>query len=465
MTDKLERIVYRTRGGMLSVAELRLLAEAATAQGTGRLLATERQEIVLRGLGLNQARRLLGQPPDAVLRPWPIASAPNITTTAPVAGLDNTSAWLSEGAFGDLLNAFAVAPLRSVTLADPAQPYLPAFLGEITFLAMAERDLWRIRLALREAAEPWLLPGVVRSKDIPKAVQAIEDRVNSSVVSDAPDAMRALVEDLESLSLPAPSSAAYLPGRYRSPPGALNITIPEDGLRSDFCLDLCVWAARRTGVSVGLTPWRTLLVRGVSESDRAELRALLIRRKVAEARGGWRPYFFSSSRTDGTEWLCDALGARCPVDAGISIGVVSANAPAPDVQVLVRKSPAALWGRIAGQRYTVERCDSMNARAGQRIPVATGIHKRDLCAAVVRAIESITNSPAETVAGTAPAIESAPVAAPVHSCRSCFTEYDAAYGDPLGAIAPGMDFSAVPETWTCPVCGGPKSAYASTVAA
>lgn len=466
MKDNLDRVVYRTRGGMLSVNELRLLAEAATAQGTGRLFATERQEIVLSGLGLNQARRLLGQPPDDVLCPWPIASVPNIVTTAPVAGMDSACGWLNEGAFDDLLKGFTVSPRRSVALADPMQPYLPAFLGEITFLAMPERDHWRVRLALRELAEEWFLPGAIRSKDIPDAVHTVERCMNSCDVNDSGVVMRTLMEALERYRLPAPGPAAYSVDRYHPAPGALPVEIPEDGIRSDFCVDLCVWAARRSGVSFGLTPWRTLLVRGVSESGMSELRTLLLARKVAETRGLRRRYFLSAVPDDVAQ-LCDKLDKACPVDLGVAIGVVPGAAPAPDVHIVLRKAKdKTLLDRLRGPRYSVERRESRDARGGRWIRIAEEIHRRDLCRAVVGAIEALAVPIADASANTAPSVEAAPVtiANPAHACRSCMNEYDAAYGDPVGAIAAGVEFDALPADWLCPGCGGSKADYEITAA-
>jgi len=48
----------------------------------------------------------------------------------------------------------------------------------------------------------------------------------------------------------------------------------------------------------------------------------------------------------------------------------------------------------------------------------------------------------------------------VHRCRSCLTVYDPRWGDPRGDMAPGTPFSARPEGWVCPVCGGPDSGFA-----
>lgn len=44
-------------------------------------------------------------------------------------------------------------------------------------------------------------------------------------------------------------------------------------------------------------------------------------------------------------------------------------------------------------------------------------------------------------------------------CGDCDYEYDPAVGDPTQGIAPGTAFDDLPDTWTCPECGAPKSEF------
>lgn len=44
-------------------------------------------------------------------------------------------------------------------------------------------------------------------------------------------------------------------------------------------------------------------------------------------------------------------------------------------------------------------------------------------------------------------------------CRQCSMIYDPAIGDPDSGIAPGTAFEAIPDDWTCPICGAKKSLF------
>ena len=45
------------------------------------------------------------------------------------------------------------------------------------------------------------------------------------------------------------------------------------------------------------------------------------------------------------------------------------------------------------------------------------------------------------------------------SYATCGNEYDPAYGDPLGEVALGTAFAALPSGWRCPVCDSPPTDY------
>ncbi|MCL2313240.1 MAG: rubredoxin [Firmicutes bacterium] len=47
----------------------------------------------------------------------------------------------------------------------------------------------------------------------------------------------------------------------------------------------------------------------------------------------------------------------------------------------------------------------------------------------------------------------------IYVCDVCGYEYDPAQGDPDNGVAPGTSFEALPNDWTCPICGVDKSNF------
>ena len=44
-------------------------------------------------------------------------------------------------------------------------------------------------------------------------------------------------------------------------------------------------------------------------------------------------------------------------------------------------------------------------------------------------------------------------------CSNCGYVYDPSMGDPMGDIPPRTAFEDLPESWVCPMCYSPKSAF------
>lgn len=44
-------------------------------------------------------------------------------------------------------------------------------------------------------------------------------------------------------------------------------------------------------------------------------------------------------------------------------------------------------------------------------------------------------------------------------CKVCSMIYDPAVGDPESGLAPGTPFEAIPDSWTCPICGTRKANF------
>ncbi|MEM7828726.1 MAG: rubredoxin [Candidatus Aenigmatarchaeota archaeon] len=46
-----------------------------------------------------------------------------------------------------------------------------------------------------------------------------------------------------------------------------------------------------------------------------------------------------------------------------------------------------------------------------------------------------------------------------YRCTVCGYIYDPDKGDPDSGVNPGTSFDDLPEDWSCPVCGAPKSEF------
>jgi rubredoxin len=66
--------------------------------------------------------------------------------------------------------------------------------------------------------------------------------------------------------------------------------------------------------------------------------------------------------------------------------------------------------------------------------------------------ESAAEKPAEKTGGTMAK----------YVCTICGYIYDPEQGDPASGVKPGTSFEDVPDSWVCPICGAPKTAFEKT---
>ncbi|MEB3263491.1 MAG: rubrerythrin family protein [Synechococcus sp.] len=65
----------------------------------------------------------------------------------------------------------------------------------------------------------------------------------------------------------------------------------------------------------------------------------------------------------------------------------------------------------------------------------------------------------EALQGKGKAGEAAEPVTGLWICKVCSMIYDPAQGDPDSGIAPGTPFEAIPEDWSCPICGTRKANF------
>ncbi len=436
--------LYRTQGGTISVGTLRLLAETAAEHGTGKLYFTTDQCVRLPGISdsrfLLLQQRLPGTQRDEEMR------APNIVTTAPVAGLGVGRAWLRQSVFADVLAGFDFAPKAAVVIADPAQPYLPALVGQIQVLASTREDQWQLRLVSPQGAV-CEAPGMVRGAQVAEAVKRIDEQLHTNLTENT------LADLLSDLLRGAPREALpHLP-RHALAPGLTTLPQPSLGWEAGFLQALCLHALKQEITTLGISPWRGLMLPAGDEECARHFDELCLLERIAPDPNPWRRWLLVAPPLEReADAFARLLFARCPANPGFSIALQGADSPPADTHFTLRPQPRPrlmAWQRT--QRYNL-----VARHQADQLQIATGVSLEQAADAVLARIA--------TTLDTAPlrAEQPAPTASTreTQRCTECLTEYDPAHGDPRANIPAGTPFHALPATWSCPVCDATPKAYA-----
>lgn len=436
-----------TRGGMVTTAVLRALAEVAAEHGAGTLRLTADQQIAVPGVTGTRVRRLQQLLPLEKLADAPLAG--QIVTTAPVAGTGQGRSWLRPSTFADLLHAIGDAPLPGLLLADPSQPYVPLPGAHVQVLALAGEDQWGLRLT-GAAGAVLDVPGHLRSARVPEALRRLAPLLERCEL-----VAEAIVERIDDLLRSGTPEQARPLRPFGALPDALWLMEPDAGWDAGLIQDLCLLAQAHGCTEIGLTSTRALVLPGLGANAVREYEELAFLRRTAAGRIPWRQWLLAEPGLEGqAAAIASALEAHCPVNPGISLALQRANSAPATVHILLRaEMSTGGLARLRGPRFTLAAPDTN----GTWVTFGRILCARDAAAAILGHLTRAMGRPAPVAAPQAPTV-AAPVARR-HQCGECLTTYDEQLGDPRAGVPPRTPFAALPAGWLCPVCGAPPDAF------
>ena len=480
-------------GGIIGTGALRTVAELSGAWGIDRLTIGHRQDLLVAGIPESYVARFRAAVAPLEVDRADASGHPNITSSAAATGIMRGARWLDAGIIQSILAGIRLRPSFAVNVADPHQDLLPLTSGLVNFLAADEVDSWRIAIAAdhhprRGARAPGrhdrvTLPYLVPSEYVAEAVQAAEETVvdagteSSHVSEDLAHAIRArlgtrLVQADGGQRLPPPEYGDY-EGVHPMQSGSgywIGMSAGTRPFRHRFLEQLCMRAAQQGIGAVFTTCWRSLVLKNVAPEHLAEWRRLLgrhgVRVRHADAALHWQVCERLPEARELAGTMIARLSRRSIVTSGLSFAVTddpTRHEVAVAIQPLAdERLPLAGLRR----RYAVRHREGFDRHNPGWLTFARRLRERDLAPALADLTRRFYRDDGEPPTSEAlPPEPPEPPEPPVEersgtwSCASCGNEYDPAYGDPLGEVAPDTAFAALPSGWRCPVCDSPPNDY------
>ena len=465
-------MIFHTQGGRISVGLLRRLAEIGMIHGDGTLQLGGRQEIVVSKVPREARRHVRHAVGTRLVEHHP--KHPNLVTTRSVCSRPDRTPWLSEGTYDTILQSFHSAPGISVDIVDPRQTRVPLFTGEVHFVATPEPDYWILYLNHGDTQERSSLARSIHSNDIATTVAFVQQYAIQHPTLDLPHFQNALETVLKGRMKPLGSRAIAYPTITKPLAGfeldgkkqcfSLGIPLQSRSLPGPFLVDLALLADQHSITNVYTTPWKGLLIHGISATARPDIERLLLRHRINLHPGAWEQVclngWLGSSLAGHARKLLYALNEQVPHAGTLSIALVNDVDTIPDTPIIVRaETPTGRWlpwrprPRFSlFSRENFERYNPNLVAYGQSIsPSALAEH--------VIALIGCYAASGTMVSTAAPRVVPIRPRLSAHRCDACDTEYDERYGDPLGNVPAGTPFLDLPEGWTCPTCGAPPSSY------
>lgn len=407
---------------------------------------------------------------------------PNIVSSYVAEDLFNSSNWLREGVYRDILDTFNYVPKLKINLIDDSQTLIPFFSGNINFICSDIGNYWHLYVRFPKTNNIYYWSSLVYSEDIAELSKVIENLILShkNLYYDQPDIegqqLETAVRTRCNFSIQAPLTPLKLPefqlpyyegfNKYNEKYW-LGIYRRNELFPISFLKDLCEICSKTRIGQLYTTPWKSIIIKDVEPANRKQWNAALDKNRMnvrhASNELNWQTEDLCE---EGLKLKHELISAFNDLDLrtfklcfAIKINPKSGLFGS----VIIRKQAAA-------EENNAETCFDLlhtvdfNPNSKLYNIYATGVSKTDLPAALVQLCEDYYQQ--QTLAAGKQAdnyyeinnsVE--PELTYVHQCSQCLSIYDEIWGEESQGIPPGTPFSALSKEYCCPLCDSGISGF------
>jgi rubredoxin len=403
---------------------------------------------------------------------------PNIVSSYPAEGIFSGDNWLSEGIYKDIFDNFDFKPRLQINICDNDQTLVPLFTGQLNFIASHSIHYWFLYINIEQNNHIVQWNRLIYSTDIPKIVREIEEMYFSAKIKDINTIMNVVNENVsylyheieKDIVLPRYVFPYYEGMNRYGNKFWLGIARRDYFFDLNFITDLSMLCMQLNIGQVCITPWRSLLIKGIEQKDRIFFEKLLgkyginLRHSTSEL--NWIVSDINSDEMDVKNFLSDYFYKTDTRTFGLVFGVkLAGSAHIPASIILVQKPFFHKDDLKLMSVFDVLYAQDFNPNSINRIVFARNVRKSNLVNVLSKLIKlyyaSLTEQ-IQTVVGTQVNTIDKHVDVNIHTvfqCKHCYTVYDAAFGDDILGIEKGTSFLDLPAQYECTTCGAPKSDF------
>jgi rubredoxin len=481
--NRKQTIKINLPGGIVPSGDLHAWMEAAEKCGIKEVQLGNRQQLYFTG-EQNTAQEfssLLHN--SAVQYELNIDEFPNILTSYVAEDVFQNSNWLGEGLYKDILNLFDYRPTLKVSLVDAQQTFIPFFTGNINFISSPVNNYWYlyIRFAKTTIIYPW--KGLIYSDDIPRISRLVEQVMveektltNGDVLYDRVHALESFIMQPVTVPLRVPDfELPYYEGfnRYGEKTW-LGIYRRDECFPVPFLKELAALCLQTKVGQLYTTPWKSLVIKGISAEHRAVWDFLLNKYRInvhhAANELNWQIEDLDEEGLSLKRYIIRQFDKEDIRTQGLCFAIKTKPFSGLFGAVVIRKqlNTSRSKSKLL-DRYDILYTRDFNPNSREYILFRDSVSRENLGTYLIALcryfyelkIESgnILHSmyrqeqPKEKVTAVQPVIKKN------HRCRHCLTVYDDQFGDPGQNIIQGTSFDALPANYQCAVCEAPKEEF------
>ncbi len=486
MADQ-HHIKINLRGGIASVGMLSTLLQAAKKVGIVGFRIGMRQQL-LTTVSLHNSGYLQKALKTANIDfEVDTETYPNIISSYPAASVFHTNEWLTEGGYQDILSQFEYRPRLKINISDNKQSFTPFFTGHLNFVASQHSHYWYLYVRLPKSNQMFCWDTLIYSTEIPHISQLLENFILKAKNMEARHSDKIGTDKLDKDVIQKEITSK---NRLLTRPISEELVIPRFMLpyyegfnrygdrtwlgiyrRNEFFklsfLEAITQLCQDTKIGqICLTPWRSLIIKGIEESDRLKWERILgkfdINLRHAAIELNWQ-------HTDGAiedVKLKNEIVEEFNRKDARTFGVCFAIKSKPKSEVfgsIIIKKRSILGGFIDGYRILYKENFNPNSRKSFVFKeFALKVELPNILLNLYEKYQSYLNENLvvntdieeneESDAIPIVIAKGSEYVGEIYSCPNCFTIYDPEYGDELNEIPSGTLFDSLPNSYCCPTC-------------
>ena len=465
------------KGGIASPAEMKHILLAAREAQVEHIRFGLRQQMIL------HVPHSFAKPFGKALESQHIAyqieenKYPNIVSSYVAEEVFQKGNWLAEGIYKDILDLFDFEPLLKVNLSDSQQSFTPFFSGHLNFIASPTPNFWYLSVRIPKTNRIFTYDKLLFSNEIPKICKYFEEAIlkdeTEKNIESLFDSMPPIISSaIETELEPAQFTLPYYEGfnRYGKETW-LGIYRRNEYFTVDFLIKLCELCQETKVGEICLTPFKSLIIKGIEEKDRAKWSNILstfnINVRHAANELNWQIEDDSDEALQLKQALVSNFNRQDLRTFGLCFGIKTRPKTEVYASVMLMRRRFKLFNYIPVHYvYDISYTEDFNPNGRTKKYFAQGVWRFNLGEQLRRCVIKYNKMIAENqikkaglkddhkyeeIIGATTKI--------VHQCPQCYTIYDEEFGDLLNNIAKEIPFESLPETYTCPTCEAEKKEF------
>ncbi|UHG93909.1 rubredoxin [Spirosoma oryzicola] len=402
---------------------------------------------------------------------------PNIISSYCGEEVFRTGAWLRESEYHTVLDQFDYQPRLKVNLSDANQSFTPFFTGNLNFIASPEPHFWFLYIRPKQRNTLFRWPELVYTNDIGRLAKALEQAMLDEAIQEEEALYNAVTTAQPFVTQPASQdvelpdfSLPYYEGFNRYGQRSwLGLYRRDEQFSIAFLLDVCALCLKTRVGELCTTPWKSLIIKGIEEKDRAAWSHILGKHNInvrhAANELAWQTEDYTTDGTQLKSYVMRYFEKNDTRTFGLCFGVQTQPKSEVFGSVLIRQRPVFRVGKLAlFSVYDLYFTDNFNPNSRTYHLFERGLLKIHVPAQIERLCRKFSarrlsrnDEPLDRKVDQPEVdVQERPK---VHQCSHCFTVYDSQFGEPLRGVSNGVSFALLSNDFTCPTCDAPKEDF------